>query len=324
MIPSRRNFPNPALTLGANRPKLSNQAKVLFPRTGFTKGDLVDYYTRVAPLILPHLAGRAVTLKRFPDGVDGKAFFEKRCAAHRPDWVKTVRVPGQSAKDKTIDYCEIGDLASLIWAANLAAIELHVPLALAAAPDRPTAMVFDLDPGEPATTAECVPVARRLKSLLDELKLQSLVKTSGGKGLHILVPLNTPAVTFDDTKSFARAVALTLERDDPRGVIASMSRAARSGKVFIDWSQNDRNKTTACVFSVRARPEPTVSWPLSWDDVTVGRPVPSVRATGVPDAAAATRLVAVLRRVQPLPATGVDPPPKAPARRPSGSARRGS
>src|SRR5262249_47492236 len=153
------------------------------------------------------------------------------------------------------------------WVANLAAIEIHVPLALAAAPDRPTAMVFDLDPGAPATQADCVPIALRLKALLDGLKLQSVVKTSGGKGLHILVPLNTPDVTFDDTKRFARAIATTLEKDDSKHVIASMSRAARSGKVFIDWGQNDRNKTTACVFSVRAREEPTVSWPIEWSSL---------------------------------------------------------
>ena len=298
------NTPAPT---GERRPKLTNQSKILFPETGFTKGDLVDYYTRVAPLILPQLAGRAVTLKRFPDGVDGKSFFEKRCAAHRPPWVATVRVP--TGRGQVIDYCLLDDVPALAWAANLAAVELHVPLALAADPDRPTALVFDLDPGElgggkQATAADCVPVALRLKALLDELGLRSLVKTSGGKGLHVLVPLNAPAVTFDDTKRFARAVALTLERDDPAQVIASMSKAARAGKVFIDWSQNDRDKTTACAFSVRARPEPTVSWPIPW--AAVGDPLPPpVRASDDLKSAAraaAARLMKLLDRVQHLPA----------------------
>jgi bifunctional non-homologous end joining protein LigD len=282
------------------QPKLSNQRKVLFPKTGFTKGVLVDYYRRVAQLILPQLAGRAVTLKRYPDGVDGKSFFEKRCNAYRPDWVRTVRVPGQTVKDKTLDYCLIEDEPSLVWAANLAAIELHVPLALAAAPDRPTAMVFDLDPGEGANPVQ---VALRLKSMLEHLKLKSLVKTSGGKGLHVLVPLNTPDVTFDQTKAFARAVALTLEQDDPKGVIASMSRAARAGKVFIDWSQNDRNKTTACAFSIRARPEPSVSWPLDWAALKHAPKPPVVLATGVPNERQMAGLLKVLQRVQTLPST---------------------
>ncbi len=290
--------PQAAAPAAAPQPKLSNQAKVLFPKIGFTKGDLVDYYRRIAPLILPQLAGRAVTLKRYPDGVDGKSFFEKRCNAYRPDWVRTVRVAGQTAKDKTLDYCLIEDEPSLVWAANLAAIELHVPLALAAEPDRPTTMVFDLDPGDGANPA---PVALRLKSMLDHLKLASVVKASGGKGLHVLVPLNTPDVKFDQTKSFARAVALTLEQDDPKGVIASMSRAARAGKVFIDWSQNDRNKTTVCAFSVRARPDPSVSWPMEWAALKQGTLPPPVLATDLPDLRRATRLMETLRRVQRLP-----------------------
>ncbi len=280
--------------------RVTNATKILYPQTGFTKGELVDYYTRVAPLILPQLAGRAVTLKRFPDGVDGKAFFEKRCAAHRPEWVRTLRVPTE--RGTPIDYCHLADVAALRWAANLAAIELHVPLALAAEPDRPTAMVFDLDPGPPAAAVDCVPIALRLRALLDQVKLKSLVKTSGGKGLHVLVPLNGAGVTFEQTKAFARAVAVTLERDDPRHVIASMSRAARAGKVFIDWSQNDRNKTTASAFSVRARPTPTVSWPLAWDELADGRPPPAVAATDRPDAAAAGRLMRLMGRVQRLPA----------------------
>jgi bifunctional non-homologous end joining protein LigD len=271
-------LPAKALQFGADKPKLTNRNKVLFPKTGFTKGDLVAYYTRVAPLILPHLAGRAVTLKRFPDGVDGKSFFEKRCNAHRPSWVKTVRVPGEDPGGKTIDFCTIDTIGALVWAANLAAIELHVPLALAAKPDEPTALIFDLDPGPPATIADCATVALRLKALLDELKLVSVVKTSGSKGLHVLVPLNTPGVTFDDTKSFARAVALTLERDDPKGVIASMNKHDRAGRVFVDWGQNDRNKTNACVLSVRARDEPSVSFPIPWAELQESRPIQRMSA----------------------------------------------
>lgn len=268
--------PKPKVPSSSAKPKLTNQTKVLFPKAKFTKGDLVGYYRRIAPLMLPHLVGRAVSLKRYPDGVEGEFFFEKRCNMHRPDWVRTVRVTTNSGK--AIDYCEIADEPTLVWAANLAAIELHTPLALAADPDTATAMVFDLDPGAPATIKDCCAVGLRLKALLDEMKLQSFVKTSGGKGLHVLVPLNSPGITFDDTKSFARAVALTLERDDPKRVIASMSRAAREGKVFIDWSQNDREKTTCCVFSVRARDEPTVSWPIAWERLSERKPPTSPRA----------------------------------------------
>jgi bifunctional non-homologous end joining protein LigD len=278
--PARTAADKPAAALpGSNKPKLSNQSKILFPATGFTKGDLVGYYTRLAPLILPHLAGRAVTLKRYPDGVDGKFFFEKRCNAHRPEWINTVRVPGQTPADKTIDFCTIDSVHALVWAANLAAIELHVPLALAARPDEPTALIFDLDPGPPATIADCARIALRLRGLLNELKLASALKTSGSKGLHVLVPLNTPGVTFDETKAFARAVALTLERDDPKGVIASMNKQDRTGRVFVDWGQNDRNKTNACVFSVRAREKPSVSWPIAWEDLEREPAVAPVLAT---------------------------------------------
>ena len=261
-------LPKSALTAGTRVPKLTNQTKVLYPTTGFTKGNLVDYYRRVAPLMLPHLRGRAVTLKRFPDGVDGKSFFEKRCASHRPDWVKTVAVDSRHAG--SIDYCLIEDISTLMWTANLAAIELHVPLALAARPDVPTAMVFDLDPGPPAGIDDACRVALQLRDLLKQLGLESHVKTSGSKGLHMLVPLNTPGVTFDQTKAFAHATAMMLQKQDGKRVIASMSRAARNGKVFIDWSQNDRAKTTVCVYSVRAREVPTVSMPVTWKQVEHG------------------------------------------------------
>lgn len=288
-----------ALKIGANVPKLTNPQKVMYPATGFTKGDMVEYYTRIAPLMLPHLVGRAATLKRYPNGVDDKFFFEKRCNKYRPEWVKTIRVPLGDGRD-TIDFCEIGDLATLQWAANLAAIELHVPLAYAADPDTPAAMIFDLDPGEGVTLKELAPIALRLRDMLDDLKLKSMPKTSGGKGIHILVPFNTPGVTFAQTKSFARAVALTLEKDDPKRIISSMTRSERKGKVFVDWGQNDRNKTNACVFSLRARPEPTISWPLDWDQLKSKKAVKPVRADGKLDLEHAQRGLKVLSLKQTL------------------------
>lgn len=254
-----KKLPAGALRFGKNKPKLTNLAKPLYP-AGFTKGQLIDYYTRIAPLILPHLAGRAVTLKRFPDGVAGKAFFHKRCPEHRPEWVKTVRVA--NTDDETIDYTAIADISTLVWVANLAAIELHVPLALAATPDRPTAIVFDLDPGEPATLAECIGVARRIAELLKQLKLQSFAKFSGKKGVHLLVPLNTKDVTFDQSRHFAKAVAQLLSRDDPKHVTSVMRKESRAGKVFIDWNQNDRSRTMVSAYSLRAEPAPNISWPL--------------------------------------------------------------
>ena len=225
---------------------------------------MIDYYERAAPLILPHLRGRALTLKRYPDGVGGKFFFEKRCPSHRPDWVLTARV---DLSTKSIDFCMIDDLPTLLWVANLATIELHVPMGLAADPDRPTAMVFDLDPGPPAGLAECAKVGLRLRDMLRHVGLECFAKLSGSKGLHVLVPLNTASVTAEQTKAFARAAALTLQQDDPAGVIATMGRSERAGKVFVDWSQNDRAKTTVCVYSLRARERPTVSTPVTWDEV---------------------------------------------------------
>jgi bifunctional non-homologous end joining protein LigD len=290
-----------ALKIGANQPKLSNPQKVMYPATGFTKGEMVNYYTRIAPLILPHLVGRAATLKRYPDGVDGEFFFEKRCNKYRPDWVKTVRVPLGDGHD-TIDFCEIGDLATLQWAANLAAIEMHVPLAYAADPDTPTAMIFDLDPGEGVRLKELAPIALRLRDMLEHFKLKSMPKTSGGKGIHILVPFNTPGVTFEETKSFARAVALTLEQDDPKRILSSMTRSQRKGKVFVDWGQNDRNKTNACVFSLRARPEPTISWPLEWGQLESRKAIKPVRADDKLDLAHAKQAMKVLSAKQKLPA----------------------
>jgi len=242
---------------------LSNLEKPLFP-DGFTKGELIDYYAAVAPVLLPHLRGRALTVTRWPDGVDAKKFFQKQSPAHRPDWVRTAELP---AGGKTIGYTLADDLPTLVWLANLAAIELHTPLALAEAHDRPTAMVFDLDPGEPADVIDCARLALQLRGLFDNLGLTSLVKTSGSKGLQLYVPLNVAGIDFAATKSFSKAVAELLEQNDPDRVISRQTRARRGGKVLIDWSQNDRNKTTVCVYSVRARPRPTVSTPLDWGEV---------------------------------------------------------
>jgi bifunctional non-homologous end joining protein LigD len=246
--------------------KLTNRAKVMYPRTtGFTKGELIDYYAAIAPVLLPHLAGRPLTLKRYPDGVASEYFYEKRCPAHRPSWVRTAPIESERGKG-TIDYCLAEDLPTLIWAANLAAIELHPSLSRAARMDRPTAIVFDLDPGAPAGLKACCRVALQIKEMFDTFKLDTFIKTSGAKGLQVYVPLNT-AVTYEQTKSFARAVAELLEKRHPRQVLSRMTKELRPGKVLIDWSQNDEHKTTVSVYSLRARERPTISTPLAWEEV---------------------------------------------------------
>ncbi|MFI4989872.1 MAG: DNA ligase D [Solirubrobacterales bacterium] len=244
--------------------KLSNLDKPLYPRAGFLKRDVIDYYASIATTIGTHLKGRALTVKRWPDGVDGKAFFQKQAPAHRPDWVQTVTLPSEK---KPIDYLLAEDRATIVWLANLAALELHVPLARADAPERPTSLVFDLDPGAPATVIECCRVALTLQGMFENLGLQSFVKTSGKKGLQLYVPLNHPAVTFAQTKPFAKTVAELLEEADPELIVSRMTKTARPGKVLIDWSQNDGNKTTVCVYSLRAAERPTASTPLDWDEV---------------------------------------------------------
>jgi bifunctional non-homologous end joining protein LigD len=244
--------------------KFSNLDKVLYPQTGFTKGQVIEYYTAMAPIILPHLRGRPLTLKRYPNGVDQPFFYEKRCPSYKPSWMLTAHMP--SDRHGFIDYCMIDSADGLAWIANLASLELHTLLSRSDDPERPTMMVFDLDPGPPADMLDCLRLALKIRELFAHLKIQIFPKTSGGKGLHIYVPLNTP-VTFDQTKSFARSIALLLERDAPDKVISSMSRAARTGKIFVDWSQNDSHKTTVCPYSLRARPEPTVSTPIAWDEV---------------------------------------------------------
>jgi len=245
--------------------KLSNLQKVLYPATGFTKKDVIDYYVRIAPAILPHLSGRALTRKRYPDGVDGEPFFEKNAPMHKPDWVKTAPI-WSGRNRRTVHYVLANDVATLVWLANLAALELHPSLARAEDIECPTEMVFDLDPGPPANIVQCCQVAIWLREIFDHFGLQSFPKTSGSKGLQIYVPLNTPT-TFEATKMFSHALAQLLEHDHPDLVVSDMKRNLRTGKVFVDWSQNDEHKTTIAVYSLRAREHPTVSTPVSWDEV---------------------------------------------------------
>lgn len=248
--------------------KLTNLDKVLYPRAGFSKGEVVDYYAKVAPVLVPHLAGRALTLRRFPEGVDDTeaAFFEKRCPKHRPDWVQTTRVLA-GPHSGHIDFCVCDDLPTLVWMAQLAAIELHPSLSLGKRHERPTVLVFDLDPGPPAEVLDCARVALRLRELLGQVGLECFAKTSGSKGLQAYVPLNTPT-TYDDTRPFAQAIAQLLAKQTPREVIAKMGKKTlRKGKVFIDWYQNNERKTTISVYSLRARERPTASTPVSWEEL---------------------------------------------------------
>jgi bifunctional non-homologous end joining protein LigD len=213
--------------------------------------------------VLPHLKDRPLTLKRYPDGVEGKNFYEKQCPSHRPDWVQTAAI---EQRRKTIDYCLANDLPTLVWLANLADIELHTSLSLAYALDQPTMMVFDLDPGEPADIVQCCQVGIWLREMFSQIGLESFAKTSGSKGLQVYVPLNVET-TYDETKPFSKAVAELLEKHHPDLVVSRQSKELRPGKVLVDWSQNDQNKTTVCVYSVRAKERPTVSTPVTWDEV---------------------------------------------------------
>ncbi len=243
---------------------LSNLGKILYPKAGFTKADLLDHYRRVAPALLPHLEGRPLTLKRYPDGVDEPSFYEKRCPAHRPPWVRTVPVVGK--RSGRIDFCEVDDLATLMWVENLAAIELHGSLSRSTSLDRPSFLVFDLDPGAPAGLVDCAEIGLWIRELLGEVGLDSFPKSSGRAGLQIYAPLNGSA-TYADSKGFARDLARLMEAREPDRVISVMSKARRAGKVFVDWSQNDASKTTVCVYSLRARERPTVSTPVTWQEV---------------------------------------------------------
>jgi bifunctional non-homologous end joining protein LigD len=251
-------------TVAGRELKLSNLTKVLYPSTGFTKRQLIDYYAAVAPILLNHLAGRPLTVTRWPDGVEGKSFFQKQAPAHRPEWVRTATI---ASEHKPIDYILADDLPTLVWLANLAAIELHVPLAPATAIERPSALVFDLDPGAPAGIIECCHVAVQLQGMFENLGLQSFAKTSGSKGLQVYLPLNGEHVTYEQTKPFAKAVAELLEQAEPDLIVSRMTKTRRAGRVLIDWSQNDEKKTTVCAYSLRATARPTASTPVDWQEV---------------------------------------------------------
>jgi bifunctional non-homologous end joining protein LigD len=250
--------------IGGRHLRLSNLDKVLYP-SGFTKAQVVDYMARIAPVAIAHLTGRALTFKRFPDGSDTPGFFEKRCPGHRPPWVEVALGPGD--RRGGIEYCRLDEVASLVWAANMAALEIHAPMALAGDLDTPRSIVFDFDPGAPATIVECCRTALAAREVLDAVALVGWCKTSGSKGLQMYVPLNTTGATHEGAADFALAVGQVLERQLPGHVTTVMAKAERPGKVFVDWSQNAFHKTTIAPYSLRARPEPTVSTPVTWDEV---------------------------------------------------------
>jgi len=244
---------------------LTNLDKVLYPATGFTKGQVVDYYARIAPVLVPHLVGRPLTMKRYPEGVNAEFFFEKNAPKHRPDWVKTTPVWSEG-NNRTMHYLLADDLATLVWIANLASIELHPSLSLGADIATPTIIVFDLDPGPPANIIQCAQVGLWVRAIFDHFGLQSFAKTSGSKGMQIYIPLNTKT-SYDETKPFAHAIARLLEHEHPDLVVSDMKKAVRTNKVLVDWSQNDPHKTTISVYSLRAREKPTVSTPVRWEEV---------------------------------------------------------
>jgi len=259
-----------AVVLEGQTLKISNWDKVLFPQVGFTKGDLVAYYARIAPAVLPHLHDRPLTLKRYPNGVERQYFYEKQSPSHRPEWVQTARIGD-------VNYTVCQDRPTLVWLANLADVELHTSLSLAQSPELPTMLVFDLDPGPPAGILECCEVSEVLHGLFEALGLESFAKTSGSKGLQVYVPLNV-AVSYKQTKPLARRIAELLEQRMPELVVSRMTKRLRPGKVLVDWSQNDAHKTTVTVYSIRARERPTVSTPVTWDEVAACRDARDERA----------------------------------------------
>jgi len=251
-------------TVGGRTLSLSNLDKVLYPDAGFTKAEVIDYYVRVAPAMVPHLDDRCITLRRYPNGVDDTSFFEKRCPSHRPEWIGTAEGPGD--RNGTIGYCRLSEPAALAWAGNMAAIELHAPMARASDIESPAMVVFDLDPGPGTTITECAEIALWIRDTLAGIGLSCWPKTSGSKGMQVYLPLNTTH-THEHASSFALAVAQVMEAAHPTLVVTTQAKAARKDKVLIDWSQNSRHKTTICVYSLRARPQPTVSTPVTWDEV---------------------------------------------------------
>jgi bifunctional non-homologous end joining protein LigD len=268
VAPSSKKRPPPgsepatAVQVDGRRLRLTNLDKVLYPAVGFTKGQVIDFYARIGPVMLPHLHDRPVTMVRLPDGVAGERFFEKRCPGHRPQWLDTVPLDA----DSDIDACSLDSVPALVWTANLAALELHTPQARAADPWRPSAIVFDLDPGPNTTHNDCARVALELHDLLDQLGMRAVAKTSGSKGLHLSVGIR-PSVDAETTKGFALALGKVLESRDPKRVTVTMAKEQRAGRVFVDWSQNDRHKTTVCAYSLRATDVPGVSTPVSWEEL---------------------------------------------------------
>jgi bifunctional non-homologous end joining protein LigD len=249
------------VNVGERRLSLSNLDKVMYPAVGFTKGQVIDYYSRIAPFLLPHLRDRPLTMKRYPDGVEGDFFYEKRIPSHAPEWIRRERVG-------KIEYIVCDDLPTLVWLANMADLELHPSLSLVDDIDRPAVMAFDLDPGPPADISECCEVAFLLREALSQIGLESFPKTSGSKGVQVYVPLNVEHVDYDHgTKALSKALARLLETQNPKLVVSQQRKDLRKGKVLIDWSQNDENKTTVCVYSLRARERPTVSTPLRWEEL---------------------------------------------------------
>ncbi|MDW3217909.1 MAG: non-homologous end-joining DNA ligase [Acidimicrobiales bacterium] len=246
---------------------VSNLEKVLYPLVSFTKAQVIDYYVRIAPYMLPHIEDRGITLRRWPDGVTESSFFEKRCPSHRPGWVGTCLGPGD--RRGGIEYCRLDSIAALAWTANLAALEIHSPMARCGQIDSPSMLVFDLDPGEPATIIECCQIALEIQDVLETVGLRSFGKTSGSKGMQLYVPLNTPH-EHEHASDFALAVAQLLEKKLPKQVLSNMTKKLRKGKIFIDWSQNSRHKTTIAPYSMRAKDRPTVSTPITWDEVADG------------------------------------------------------
>src|ERR671915_779803 len=237
----------------------------MYPAVGFTKGEVIDYYTRVAAALLPHLRDRPLTLKRYPNGVEGGYFYEKQCPSHRPDWIRSEPIEMSS---KSIEYIVCDDLPTLVWLANMADLELHPSLSLADDIDRPAVMAFDLDPGPPAGIPECCEVAFLLRDALSQLGLESFPKTSGSKGIQVYVPLNVEQVDYDHgTKALSKALARLLETRHPKLIVSQQRKDLRKGKVLIDWSQNDEAKTTVSVYSLRARERPTVSTPVRWEEL---------------------------------------------------------
>lgn len=250
--------------IGGRRLKLTNLEKIFYPATGFTKGGMIDYYARIAPVLVPHLTDKPLTLKRYPNGVNEEPFFEKNATKHRPDWVKTAPIWSEGNR-RDVNYILCNDLATLIWVANLGSIELHPSLSLADEILCPRSIVFDLDPGPPANIIQCCQVALWLRAIFEHFGLESFPKTSGSKGMQIYLPLNTPT-SYDETKPFAHALARLLENEHRELIVSDMKKAIRTNKVFVDWSQNDDHKTTVSVYSLRARERPTVSTPITWEE----------------------------------------------------------